>query len=69
MSWYHLTKCSARSLTTADRTPDTRDDFGFSRCRTWMEESHLIGLYRGMVALSDEIYAPDLHEWRERGES
>ena len=78
MSWYHLTGCSARSITTADRLfhdvigdripedPDTRHDFGFTRCRTWQEESHLLGMLRGM-ALSDRIHASDFHEWRVKG--
>ncbi|KAK0735080.1 hypothetical protein B0T26DRAFT_690770 [Lasiosphaeria miniovina] len=79
MSTYHLAKCSARSLTTADilcrdaiadempSDPQTRDDFGFSRCRTWHEESHLLGMYRGMVALSDDVHAHEVHEWRVQG--
>jgi hypothetical protein len=79
MSLFHLAKCSARSITTADflsadairdeipTDPQTRDDFGFSRCRTRNEESHLLGLYQGMVAVSDDVYAPDVHEWRQQG--
>ncbi|KAK3375576.1 hypothetical protein B0T24DRAFT_616552 [Lasiosphaeria ovina] len=79
MSMYHLAKCSARSLTTADilcrdaiadempSDPQTRDDFGFSRCRTRHEESHLLGMYRGMVALSDDVHANEVHEWRVKG--
>ncbi|KAH6605051.1 hypothetical protein Trco_006758 [Trichoderma cornu-damae] len=76
MSFYHLAKCSARSITTADilckdvigdefpQDPETREHFGFNRCRDWREQSHLLGLYKGLIYL--EVEAIQLNEWREK---
>lgn len=73
----HLTKCSARSITTADRLcddvisdqlpddPETREHFGFTRCRDGREQSHLLGLYQGLV-LSLNVEAIQLNAWREK---
>ncbi|KAK0666022.1 hypothetical protein QBC41DRAFT_157052 [Cercophora samala] len=78
MSVYHLRKCWARAITTADtlfedcmgdvmpKDQQVRDDFGFSRCRTRTEESHLLGLYRGFI-LGVDIDSPSLHAWRVNG--
>lgn len=77
MSFYHLTKCSARSMTTADtlchdvigdRIPqdsETREHFGFNRCRDRRDQSHLLGLYQGLI-LPLGIRAIQLNEWREQ---
>ncbi|KAK1250198.1 hypothetical protein MKX08_010201 [Trichoderma sp. CBMAI-0020] len=77
MSFYHLSKCSARAITTADvlchdaigdqipEDSETREHFGFTRCRSWREQSHLIGLYQGLI-LSLDIGAVQLNEWREK---
>lgn len=77
MSFHHLTKCSARSITTADilfsdaigdqipQDPETCEHFGFTRCRDGREQSHLIGLYQGLVYL--DVGAIRLNEWREKG--
>ncbi len=63
MSLDHLAKCSARPITTADllfddvvkdqfpKDPQTREDFGFSRCSHPREESNILGLYRGLLLL------------------
>ncbi|UKZ88150.1 uncharacterized protein TrAFT101_003913 [Trichoderma asperellum] len=73
----HLTKCSARSITTADRLcddvirdqfpddPETREHFGLARCRDWREQSYLLGLYQGLV-LYLHVEAIQLNEWREK---
>ncbi|KPM42451.1 hypothetical protein AK830_g4100 [Neonectria ditissima] len=78
MSLHHLTKCSARSITSADilysdalydRIPEdeqAREHFGFSRCRDRREESHLFGLYRGFLIYRD-IGPIQLNEWRQKG--
>jgi hypothetical protein len=77
MSFNHLTLCSARSITTADklwhyavgdRIPqdsETREHFGFTRCRGWRDESQLLGLYQGLIRVLG-IQAIQLNEWRER---
>lgn len=77
MSFRHLTKCSARSITTADilysdvigdwlpQDPETCEHFGFTRCRDGREKSYLLGLYKGLVYL--DVEAIQLNEWREKG--
>ncbi|KAK0762955.1 hypothetical protein N5P37_004481 [Trichoderma harzianum] len=77
MSFRHLTKCSARSITTADilysdvigdrlpQDPETCEHFGFTRCRDGREKSYLSGLYQGLVYL--DVEAIQLNEWREKG--
>jgi hypothetical protein len=81
MSLAHLAKCSARSVTTADilfddvikdeipRDEETRKAFGFNRCSHWMEESHLLGLYRGLLlCLPDTEISPiSLNNWQKNG--
>lgn len=76
MSFLHLTKCSARSITTADilfndairdqipQDPETCEHYGFTRCRDSREQSHLLGVYRDLVYT--EITAVQLNEWREK---
>lgn len=78
MSFYHLTMCSARSITTADilwrdvlrdqipQDSETREHFGFTRCRYWGDEGHLLGLYQGLIRVLG-IGAIQLNEWREKG--
>lgn len=80
MSLDHLAKCSARPITTADllfddvvkdqfpKDEQTREDFGFSRCSNHREESHLGGLYKGLLLMRDpEIGPVKLHEWQRKG--
>ena len=78
MSLPHLAKCSARSITTADILYDdavkdqipedqqTREHFGFSRCRHPREESHLFGLYQGLLIYLG-ISPIQLNEWQQKG--
>lgn len=78
MFFYHLTKCSARSITTADilcddvirdRIPqdsETREHFGLTRCRDWRDESYLLGLYQCLIRVLG-IRPIQLNEWREKG--
>ncbi|KAL7806178.1 hypothetical protein V8C26DRAFT_416942 [Trichoderma gracile] len=75
MSFYHLTKCSARSITSADilcqdaigdqlpKDPEALEHFGFTRCRDGRERSHLLGLYQGLLHLG--VGAVQLNDWRE----
>ncbi|PTB65734.1 hypothetical protein BBK36DRAFT_1202535 [Trichoderma citrinoviride] len=77
MRFRHLTKCSARSITTADilyedaledripQDPETLEHYGFARCRDRREQSHLLGLYQGLVRRL-RIGAIQLNEWRVR---
>ncbi|KUI65363.1 hypothetical protein VM1G_11265 [Cytospora mali] len=79
MSIWHLRKCCGRQITTADllendvmrdvlpEDEQVRDDYGFSRCRSRMEDSHLLGLYGG-VFKAFEVSAPQVHAWRQSGE-
>jgi hypothetical protein len=81
MSFNHLTKCSARSITTSDillddvirdtipADPQTREDFGFDRCRNKREESHLLGLYIGFLRRVPDSAknAAKLNEWQQKG--
>lgn len=76
MSFYHLTKCSARSITSADilcqdaigdqlpKDPEALEHFGFTRCRDGRERSHLLGLYQGLFHLG--VGPIQLNDWRER---
>ncbi|KAL6701647.1 hypothetical protein J3F84DRAFT_355391 [Trichoderma pleuroticola] len=76
MLFSHLTKCSARSITTADilysgiiadwlpEDLETCEHFGFTRCRDGREKSHLLGLYQGLRYLG--VTAVQLNEWREK---
>lgn len=61
MSAQHRFTCSDGALTSADYLeravfldkipddPQTIDDYGFSRCETWNQKSHLLGLYKGLL--------------------
>ncbi|OJJ45984.1 hypothetical protein ASPZODRAFT_152236 [Penicilliopsis zonata CBS 506.65] len=74
MSLNHLTKCSARPITTADilyadviadeipKDGQTREDFGFA-------QSHLLGLYGGLLLYVDrsDISPVTLHRWQQEG--
>lgn len=67
----HRFRCAGRALTTADYLesavladeipddPQTMEDLGFDRCKTWFQQSHLLGLYiglfQGLNVSSDEI--------------
>ncbi|KAL6908675.1 hypothetical protein GGI43DRAFT_379518 [Trichoderma evansii] len=56
------------SVAKGDRFPDdpeTCEHFGLTRCRDWREQSHLMGLYRGLI-LSFQVEPIQLNEWREK---
>lgn len=77
----HLAKCSARPITTADilfddvvkdllpKDEQCRQDFGFSRCLHWRGETHLLGLYRGLILFIQdrEINQVNLNKWQREG--
>lgn len=81
MNYFHLRECSYRSITTADRLfsamaadlrptdVQTREDFGFSRCRHPKEECSLLCLYQGILRLSqpNEDIVGRLHQWQQGG--
>jgi hypothetical protein len=46
--------------------PQTVEDYGFSRCKTRNEKSHLLGLYIGLVKVL-EVRPVDLDQWRRDG--
>lgn len=78
----HLRKCCRSELTTADellldvldneipKDEQVRADYGFSRCQDVNEESHLLGVYIGILKIGDleEVRPSHLDEWRKRGE-
>lgn len=78
MSSWHKFKCSSGSLTTADYLaqavysdeipddPQTVEVYGFSRCKTCDEKSHLLGLYAGLFR-SLKVEPVDLDRWRREG--
>lgn len=78
MSSSHRFKCSSGPLTTADYLaravysdeipddPQTVEDYGFSRCKSWNEKSHLLGLYIGLIKVL-EVRPVDLDQWRRDG--
>jgi hypothetical protein len=41
--------------------PQVREDFGFTRCRNGMEESHLFGMYQGIFKAL-EVTATEMHK-------
>lgn len=79
MSSYHRFECSSGPLTTADYLeravysdeipddPQTAEDYGFTRCKTWYQKSHLLGLYGGLFK-SLEVGPVELDRWRRDGE-
>ncbi|KAF4331590.1 hypothetical protein FBEOM_14658 [Fusarium beomiforme] len=73
----HLLKCNIRQVTSADylyedvlddtvpTDPQVRQDYWFDRCQTSHEESHLLGLFIGLLRHSPyRITREVLHEWR-----
>ncbi|KAL2867333.1 uncharacterized protein BJX67DRAFT_381047 [Aspergillus lucknowensis] len=78
MTTQHRFKCSSGSLTTADYLeiavikdelpddPQTLDDYGFSRCRSWNQKSHLLGLYKGLL-INLEVEVKAIDHWRREG--
>jgi hypothetical protein len=74
----HKFSCSHVTITSADhlqrdcfqdvipQDPQVREDYGFTRCKNRIEESHLFGLYIGLLKYLD-IPAEDLHSWRVSG--
>ncbi|KAK0615560.1 hypothetical protein B0T17DRAFT_497172 [Bombardia bombarda] len=74
----HKYACNRRPITTADylqdnafedlipQDPQTREDYGFHRCRDRKEESHLFGLYQGLLKGFD-VSSEKLHSWRTEG--
>lgn len=81
MSLHHLALCSARPVTTADilfadaiedelpKDEQTREDFGFTRCRHKREETCLFAVYKHLlVYIQDpETSAVKLNEWQRKG--
>lgn len=78
MTIKHRFWCAGNSLTTAeylydavlrDEIPDdpqTIQDYGFARCTTWNQKSHLLGLYKGLFYPLN-IKSGDLDRWRRDG--
>jgi hypothetical protein len=77
-SVYHRFICGRREIITADYLeeavisdelpddPQTREDYGFSRCEKLEEESHLGGLYTGLFKVLD-VSSEELDQWRKSG--
>jgi hypothetical protein len=77
-SVHHRFECAGRALTTADYLeravledeipvdPQTLEDYGFSRCETWNQKSHLLGLYSGLLNQMD-VSSQNLDDWRGSG--
>ncbi|KAJ0423603.1 hypothetical protein BJY00DRAFT_277887 [Aspergillus carlsbadensis] len=78
MTITHRFQCSSGALTTADYLesavlrdeipddPQTLEDYGFSRCITWNQKSHLAGLYKGLL-LPLKVDAKKLDRWLHEG--
>jgi hypothetical protein len=73
----HLLKCNMRQVTSADylfedvlgdtipTDPQVREDYWFERCHNTHEESHLSGLFAGLLLYHpDHITRETLHQWR-----
>lgn len=73
----HLLKCNMRQVTSADylfedvladepfTDPQLRQDYWFDRCETKFEESHLRGVFAGLVHYHpNRITREELHQWR-----
>lgn len=73
----HLLKCRMRQVTSADYLNDdileneiptdsqVRQDYWFDRCQNKIEESHLLGLFAGLLKYHpDHITREELHQWR-----
>jgi hypothetical protein len=76
----HRFLCTGRPLTTADYLeravlddsfpddPQTMEDYGFSRCETWQQKSHLLGLYNGLlINIGHCVSSQELDQWRKNG--
>jgi hypothetical protein len=46
--------------------PQTLEDYGFSRCTTWYQKSHLLGLYKGLLWYLN-VDARELDRWLREG--
>jgi hypothetical protein len=73
----HLLKCNMRQVTSADylyedvlgdelpTDPQVRQDYWFDRCQNKNEESHLGGVFAGLVHYHpNHITREELHQWR-----
>ncbi|KAI8710842.1 hypothetical protein NCS52_01526900 [Fusarium sp. LHS14.1] len=73
----HLLKCNMRQVTSADylyedvledelpTDPQVRQDYWFDRCQNKNEESHLCGVFAGLVHYHpNHITREELHQWR-----
>ncbi|KAF5719332.1 zf-mynd domain-containing protein [Fusarium globosum] len=73
----HLLKCNMRQVTSADylyqdvledivpTDPQVRQDYWLDRCQTSHEESHLLGLFAGLLRYHRyPITREELHQWR-----
>lgn len=73
----HLIKCNMRQVTSADylyqdvvedaipTDPGARQDYWFDRCQSKGEESHLLGLFAGLLKYHRHyITREELHQWR-----
>ena len=73
----HLLKCNMRQVTSADylyddvledeipSDPQVRQDYWFDRCLNKKEESHLLGVFAGLVHYHPyHITREELHRWR-----
>lgn len=52
-----------------DKTPDdpqTARDYGFANCKNWTQQSHLLGVYQGLVKFA-EVKSLSIHQWRLEG--
>ncbi|KAI0329665.1 hypothetical protein GY45DRAFT_1324804 [Cubamyces sp. BRFM 1775] len=63
---YHLARAAARDEIPTDE--ETRRDYGFTRAAAlgWYAESNLLGLYYGLLFVSD-VSPDELHRWRLEG--
>lgn len=73
----HLLKCNMRQVTSADylyedvcdnelpTDPQVRQDYWFDQCQNKKEESHLLGVFVGLVRdHPNRITRDELHQWR-----
>lgn len=73
----HLLKCNMRQVTSADylyedvlgdklpTDPQVRQDYWFDRCQNKNEESHLLGVFVGLLHRHpNHITREELHQWR-----
>ncbi|CEI63762.1 unnamed protein product [Fusarium venenatum] len=73
----HLLKCNMRQVTSADflfadalqdtipTDPQVLEDYWFDRCHNRREQSHLLGLFQGLLLYPpDNVTRETLHQWR-----